>query len=97
MNFSVADAWSKYPYAGMLTASRGDYGAFDQCLSINHEPVEGPRILGKQCTFGLAIPVDLNFQVSVNINVKCFDCIQLFQWGRLISEHSVYIIKRVNY
>ncbi|KAH1026514.1 hypothetical protein HUJ05_000174 [Dendroctonus ponderosae] len=57
----MADAWSKYPYAGMLTASRGDYGAFDQCLSINYEPVEGPRILGKQCTFGLAIPVDLTF------------------------------------
>ncbi|KAH1019288.1 hypothetical protein HUJ04_009129, partial [Dendroctonus ponderosae] len=67
----MADAWSKYPYAGMLTASRGDYGAFDQCLSINYEPVEGPRILGKQCTFGLAIPVDLTFNVSVNVCNTC--------------------------
>ncbi|XP_066149919.1 nose resistant to fluoxetine protein 6-like [Euwallacea fornicatus] len=52
----MADAWSKYPYAGMLTATKRDWGAFDQCINIDHVPKEGPRILGKHCTYGLAIP-----------------------------------------
>ncbi|XP_066247029.1 nose resistant to fluoxetine protein 6-like isoform X2 [Euwallacea similis] len=55
----MADAWSKYPYAGMLTATKRDWGAFDQCINIDHVPEEGPRILGKQCTYGLVIPASL--------------------------------------
>ncbi|KAL1505145.1 hypothetical protein ABEB36_004768 [Hypothenemus hampei] len=59
----MADAWSKIPYAGMLTASRFDLGAFDQCLSLKLDPDDdGPRVLGKQCTYGLAIPATLTLE-----------------------------------
>ncbi|XP_050303954.1 nose resistant to fluoxetine protein 6-like [Anthonomus grandis grandis] len=55
--FDMADAWSKIPYSGMRTATKQDFGAFDQCIKIDYQN-ENMRILGKHCTFGWAIPME---------------------------------------
>ncbi|CAG9759854.1 unnamed protein product [Ceutorhynchus assimilis] len=50
----VADSWSKFPYTGLVEASRNDYGQYDECLGIKlNTEIE---ILGKHCTYGLIIP-----------------------------------------
>lgn len=52
----MADAWSKVPYPGMLKASRRDWGAFDQCIEVEHWEND-TTIIGKQCTYGFALPL----------------------------------------
>ncbi|XP_050303655.1 nose resistant to fluoxetine protein 6-like [Anthonomus grandis grandis] len=52
----MTDAWSKFPYSGLLKASRSDFGDYDQCFAIKRHTTDAGKILGKQCTYGFIIP-----------------------------------------
>ena len=60
----VSDAWSKFPYTGMQVSTRQEWGTFDQCVAIDYQPEDGPRILGKHCANGLALPVSTEVSFS---------------------------------
>ncbi|XP_030747254.1 nose resistant to fluoxetine protein 6-like [Sitophilus oryzae] len=66
----MADAWSKFPYTGLLVTTPQDYGTYDQCVQIDRY-VNDTRILGKHCTYGWVIPLDQTYILSYCVPEAC--------------------------
>lgn len=84
MNFSifnifslVFDATSKFPWTGVLTASIKDWGAYDECVDVNHEYSKG-TISGKYCVSGIILPTSIvpsnitGFNYTVSMKKYCY-------------------------
>nr|CAI5833622.1 unnamed protein product [Callosobruchus analis] len=76
-NKSVAlrflDAWSKFPYSGMLPSNRFDLGHYDECINTEFE-YEDEKIVGKHCFAGLIIPDPTNIS-DLNLAFKLSTCL----------------------
>ncbi|XP_060531732.1 nose resistant to fluoxetine protein 6-like isoform X1 [Cylas formicarius] len=78
LTLRLADAWSSFPYTGMLVSTRIELGTYDECIGVDADQ-NGVRVLGKHCAAGILLPtttdpgdfVDKAFKLSYCVPDQC--------------------------